>query len=455
MTTTTFKTNHTTTQHKTTKLSTATTQTTSKSPQTTSINRSSSRPTDYQSSVSADKSSTTVLLSTSKRPNYCPTMWPQCSCAKATYLNCDNFTRFSELNFQRLDPSLLSFPDYQMFEIRIAPIRPLIFDSSFNATGLDMIKNTKSYYVIRIVNVIGFELFANPFFPSVLYRTRELLIENATLNFYLNGKLLTPSECTSKSFSLFPVQPLFKSFTDLYVSSVRYPDSGICPYLINDWSPSVEFFILADNYPKLMNISESTNDVMFNSVWLSTRSDTNVSIDLNMIDVRLIQNCSMLGLPSATYVKIDGEFFKQFNYLNELYIQADNFGQMMRDTDTSWLSYLNYALKSENVNLNNASQVTSLLERDKYLLVNFPYEYTFPDEDFCLYKNFPHNQLVYVYYRPCSVCSCTVLYVLQNWLLMPSGFLANSYRAAMPCLNTPNITQTIQSCAFDARLSKC
>jgi hypothetical protein len=300
--------------------------------------------------------------------------------------------------------------------------------------------------------VIGFDVKANPFVPSSVYRTSTLSIQNSTLDFYLNGQPFNQSQCTSAFFSGF--KPLFENFADFGIySDTQYPKEGICPFLIRDWS-SVVFYIDVNNYPTIMNISEQANvNTVYGGVTLCT-TEPQISIDNNMIDMRLITNSEILTLPYTNYSGIEAGFFQQFNNLNFLYILALNFGDMIRTTDISWLTSLNSRLANTSVDLANA---TSLINAYQFLVVAFGDGYNFPNEDFCLFKDFPHNRLVYAEINtPPQSCSCTLLYVLSNWLLVsPSALYLGNIKSDIACITSANITQMVQACNFSQRLLQC
>ena len=83
-----------------------------------------------------------------------------------------------------------------------------------------------------------------------------------------------------------------------------------------------------------------------------------------------------------------------------------------------WVSYLN-----KDINQSSSSEikhdylnriiVISFIEYNYYI----NYKYSFPDEDLCLFKEFPHRQLViplFPFLEKETECSCTLIWLFKN-----------------------------------------
>ena len=117
---------------------------------------------------------------------------------------------------------------------------------------------------------------------------------------------------------------------------------------------------------------------------------------------------------------IQSEIFLNFNHLKYIDLQLDNFKEFFHN-ENKWMKDLNYLaknleMKKEEIKYN--LQYTFKI-RFKYKLnrslINHIYEY--PDEDFCLFKHFPHDNLV----LPIIItgkkipCSCTLLWLIKDY----------------------------------------
>jgi hypothetical protein len=132
--------------------------------------------------------------------NYCPGMWPQCTCPFSYLINCINFTQWNQIDFTRLIPSSLNFQQSSTIEISFTPSRLLIFNSNLNASGLEIFQLTGTNFHVYVANVIGFDIKSNPFYPYS-NASSNLYVSNSTLDFYVNGVPFNQSQCSASFFS--------------------------------------------------------------------------------------------------------------------------------------------------------------------------------------------------------------------------------------------------------------
>ena len=106
---------------------------------------------------------------------------------------------------------------------------------------------------------------------------------------------------------------------------------------------------------------------------------------------------------------------------------------------------------------------------------SFNEAYMYPDEDICLYKDFPHRQLVFpsivfaeTFKKKTIKCTCSLLWLIQHgkmylnknmnqydtkaFLFYPEGFEHLSARA---CLKIKNFETILNECNFTQRFERC
>lgn len=100
---------------------------------------------------------------------------------------------------------------------------------------------------------------------------------------------------------------------------------------------------------------------------------------------------------------IQGELFKDFHYLKNIRIALSNF-KVFFNNGNQWMKYLNLDFKPLNLSLD----FRHLNEQ-----VSFDSVYEYPDEDLCLFKDFPHDRFVYPKLVPGKIleCSCTIFWL--------------------------------------------
>ena len=97
--------------------------------------------------------------------------------------------------------------------------------------------------------------------------------------------------------------------------------------------------------------------------------------------------------------------------------------------------------------------------------------YTYPNEDFCVFKNFPHEKLIYpsiIFAENEFECSCTIFWLIQYFKFYLNENLTHydvpfygSYpeeffkSPARNCLKRVNLKSEIKKCDFEVRLKNC
>ena len=237
-------------------------------------------------------------------------------------------------------------------------------------------------------------------------------------SFYSNEKPFKQSICdtTFLSSSLF-----FRNLIGLTLRKVNYPPY-ICPIIFKE--SKIRIIIFDD----IANSFLSRNTLRFSKI--STREAFNLGI-FNLYTVRFyvyyVSVNSEMIIPElfGTVVEmkfahviqeIRGDFFKQLTKLKFLDFKLDNFGQFFH-AGTHWLEYVNNDVE---VHLSQLYDVWSHLNQALFVRFQYPKHidsfnkiYSYPDEDFCLFRDFPHSRLVYPIIEPGKEieCTCTLLWL--------------------------------------------
>ena len=121
---------------------------------------------------------------------------------------------------------------------------------------------------------------------------------------------------------------------------------------------------------------------------------------------------------------IQEDLFLHFKNLSFLFLNLENFGSFLHKSDNKWMKYLNSDVK---VDLKNQIQVHKNLDKSLKFEIyqssnknnsskkSFGSAYMYPDEDFCLFKHFPHEHLVYtpIMSGDRLQCTCTLIWLIQ------------------------------------------
>jgi hypothetical protein len=84
------------------------------------------------------------------------------------------------------------------------------------------------------------------------------------------------------------------------------------------------------------------------------------------------------------------------------------------------------------------------------------HKYAYPDEDLCLFKDFPHDSNVFVYIQNANKeyeCTCTLVWLLKNWRAYTLFRLNNT--SVGKCLRDEYLQEKISECKFEQTLLQC
>ena len=169
---------------------------------------------------------------------------------------------------------------------------------------------------------------------------------------------------------------------------------------------------------------------------------------------------------------IQTDLFTRFRDINCVSLSVDNHEQFLHG-GTSWMSSLNSDL---DVNLTISLKFRDILART-IVLESLPKKkvfssaYTYPNEDICMFKNFPHKQLVYpalVFEKQVPACSCTIIWLMQysniylnndytdfvNQIRTPYPE-SHSNNTARKCFLKKNLQNLTKSCNFAEKFKNC
>ena len=197
----------------------------------------------------------------------------------------------------------------------------------------------------------------------------------------------------------------------------------------------------------------------------------NVAISEMLLDKIVYKSTRQIML-DGTVIKIDSFVFKHLNALNHLTLSLANFRQLWHSSnDNKWLEHLNANHRVPSP-LNDwltdlDRNRTNHLIRSKFVLSmddqNDQYEY--PNEDICLFRHFPHNNLVFyeilvdsirgnvkradfIEKDRISVKTCTLYHLIRfSWMLKNMSINLNLNQHYYVMINDLNCTgQMLDNC---------
>ena len=298
--------------------------------------------------------------------------------------------------------------------------KSLMFANNLDMTSLLDEFSFENLKTVEIRSVKGFVL--SPGKSTSLPKTRGLFDKvfflDSFFQFYLNESTSVSGEYCRKEV-LAPNAPSFFGLSAEIVFRSSFYTPNLCPYVfMRSDLVSMRFLSIADSliYKNRLgflpiNETKSFDLGMQNYITLSLQV-AYAEINLDLVNRHVFKYVYMLDLIGNSY-HIQHDLFSYFKHIKVISLQVDNFETFVHN-GLEWTQYL-----QRNV---NASRVGRLKKFEKSLLLKiyeystfFVEPYAFPDKDLCLFKEFPHQQLVLplVYSDRLVECTCTLVWLVQ------------------------------------------
>ena len=331
------------------------------------------------------------------------------------------FASVDELNI--ICPKL----DTIQFQITLLATKSLLLDNDLNLRWLFAIFtfSPKRLNTLRVINVKGFNLRANYSKLNSYLDSFEVSMVNVKFDFYKKGTLVTRDQCRREFFDA-KRDNYFGGLKSLHlIANVDYSTS-VCPYVFAN-------AILSDLC--LQSISNSfifKNRLAFLPL---AANDSNVDLNLKhfvyvqltlaydvlthaLLNAHVFKRVKVMYF-SGTIYAIDADLFAHFSDLKLVIMSVENFRDFFH-AGTAWMSSLNAGVSVDLANkIEFASKRKRSLQLQLFARSSPVYsKYAYPDTDICLFKAFPHRQLVYpsIILGKRVKCSCTILW-LQKYAL--------------------------------------
>ena len=323
-----------------------------------------------------------------------------------------------QFNFSMPSPLIDRCQIYNELEKQTIEIRfhkDFIFGKWFNIKNmLNFGRLFKQNFNFNFVNLKGFELdiIDNNFNKSLRNLTADYFYYfkciKCTIAFYSNDRLIkTCQDITDANrimslfqFSCFLEHPEIGNLG--IIMSLYDPQfkTAICPLFFNNsLFYNLNIIGFTDTFYKrnVLTFENRIFDDLNSTINVLQIYVENINIDSNLMNPSVFQRTEILKLFGKVKT-IDG---RSLNLLKSLYcimLSKDHFRDMIHKNGIKWMRDLNSNLS---VNLSNFKDLESNYKYIKEVNIycnsynpEIRLSKVFPDEDFCLYKDFPFKQLV-------------------------------------------------------------
>jgi len=330
------------------------------------------------------------------------------------------FYSFSDL----INPSLNCTPlIYNITEtLEFIPLVPCVLDSSFRIKNLFTSQQIIAIESVSLTRLQGIDIHTSALtIPTRYYRKQTTLqIFSSSLSFYSNDRPLD-NECNLNAFN--NTFNFLNSFYIVKFGNVVYP-KVFCPLAFKgsnitriDFADVINSFLITNRlnfYQLNQTQADASLTKSIKCVFLSVSYEM---LDEKILAKSLFKYIYRLVLHGVVY-GIDEGTFGEFLVLKNIDFQLDNFREFFHG-GLKWLSFIN-----RDVTYSNETEIDyRLLAILRFLYikngVSFDPIYEYPDEDICLFKDFPHTRLVMPILNPFRFinCTCTLKWLQQHYFL--------------------------------------
>ena len=369
--------------------------------------------------------------------------------------------------------------EYNISTLKIFAQKNILLNNDLDLHGvLNIINRTNFQNDIIFQNINGFNENTHQLVESKMNNNvRSIQIMYLNFDFYQQGKLISEN-CTRMNFD--SKTNFFGSLRVLFLEGNVFYNNKICPYVfmntklmelyLIDISNSLIFRnrveFLSINETKLNNLNIKELEYLILTVYCETISWTN-------LNPFVFKNLKVLQV-DGNIEHFDENLFEIFDEIRSISVKSDELINFFH-RGTKWLNSINRNLNFIEFRHNIHKLVTIEFAVQGWSLFNK--YYTFPNEDICLFKNFPHTQLVLpiIIFDPIKFdsndCSCTHVWLVQYYKFYFTNNFTNfnQYITLQPqyedlfknetvnkCLrNEQFFNEKFLSCNFSQRFVKC
>ena len=325
------------------------------------------------------------------------------------------FANFKELNDLILDCS----QTYDISEyVSMLPKKSLLIDEKFQLKKIINQRKIDSISYFSIGNLNGIDLNSKSFIldSNRLKKKVDVNIYMSKLNIYQNSKLLDSSSCDLVTYNNNnnASTNFLKYFFFIQFQNVNYPEKW-CPYFFRNFDlVNLAFSSITNSFliKNRLNFYElNSTQVYFNFLKILGLSITYDFLDKKSLS-SLFRKVEFLGI-TGVLTGIELHLFKNFTNLKVITLGLSNLREFFH-MGNYWMKNLN--LKAM-FNLGANAKISIRLEFIHLTdHVSFDFIYEYPNEDLCLFKDFPHERAIYPLLVPGKriECTCTIYWLQHN-----------------------------------------
>jgi hypothetical protein len=214
-------------------------------------------------------------------------------------------------------------------------------------------------------------------------------------------------------------------------------------------------------FMNLENIIDSDNKASLSSSVrvVTIGGEATTQVDESLLNKLAFGNMHSFFVAYTNLTRIEANVFDGFDKLRYISFVLYNFREFITSSSNEWFDALN---KDVHVSVKNASSGAVATDYNgREILIDFyntldTRRYDFPDADFCHFRRFPVDRLVFAVVAQdysFESCSCTLYWLIQNVHMAPHDFGLLNTSTIHNCLK--DLDRNVDECDFERRLNEC
>ena len=368
-----------------------------------------------------------------------------------------DFTSTKELNFDSCNDT------YYFNNLIIKSLKRILFEIYIQKPFYINLTESNDFYLI-LDNFKGFSMETN-LYQQVRFRNYDipmlLILRNSKFEFfYMNQSvdnncgenLLIPAR---KNYFLTSIHTL------LLNQNIKFPEYT-CPLAFSQSYIYTIIFRSSNGLFEKNQLSfKQINSTVQNSFIFQVIAQVyHVDVNSKFLDTNVFKFLQALDL-CGEINQIQDDIFQLLKKIRLIRFQSQKVENLFKKRN-NWLAKINYHQTRLNL---GTSVIVMFIQRYKH----FRY-YEYPNEDFCFFKNFPHDKFVLPLLTPVldtDLCSCTQMFLLQNSIKYAQDIIylmdgLNTYYDLNQYYNVKIENQTVfdligncREVPFDEFIAKC
>lgn len=385
-----------------------------------------------------------------------------------------DFVDFKQIDlnmFKDLKKKKYKVDKKQLVSFNFIPKKKIVLDRKFES--IDVIFENYNSYMLNFYNVAGFNVDMMSFqLNDYIFYGNVVNFLMSDLRFFTNRTHNKPvSSCNEADFQS-NVSPLGWMYMLSFNYGTKY-STQTCKYFFKNsridylsFSYVSNSFVVRNMLEFVPNFSSASKLSANVQIYVGSFTAYVYKIPLNnrFLDrdvFKYVQFITVIG----ELVTIESRLLRTFTDLFVFEISSPNVRSIL-NRGIGWIRSINSNL---NVNFTNRTKIISALNKMKMIVTyqkvtgkNFEGPYLYPDEDFCLFVDFPFNRMVFLDPQTICVknnCSCTVYWLLRYVHYMNESKetiarLKSDVSWIFP-LRFDKYENEIKKCDFTQRIRKC